>query len=237
MDFFPDPVYNFFGSTTRITGNKLIEIHDLNVVKKEKPILTDINLTIKTGEKIVIRGESGSGKSTLVKSILFFERFSGSVLFQNRKVGEDNLVEYRSHICYIGQIVPNLDESVRDFFKIPYRYRANRQLEVNQARIRALLPALNFEESVLEKNYRDLSGGEKQRLLIMQTLLLDKPVYIFDEVAASLDEKNVKRAVELITEGKQRTVISISHQTEWEKSSTRVIEMKEGRIVRERSLS
>jgi len=215
----------------------LIEVQDLNVTKKGKPILSEINLKISKGEKIVIQGESGSGKSTLVKSILFFERFSGSIFFKNQEVGEGNLIDFRSHIGYIGQIVPNLDESVNDFFKIPYRYKANRHLKANSDSIIRLMANLNFDESILNKNYRDLSGGEKQRLLIMQILLLDKPVYMFDEVTASLDEKNVKRAIELITRKKKRTVISISHHGEWEKCSSRIIEMKQGRIIRNRSRS
>lgn len=214
----------------------MIEVQDLNVIKKGKPILSKINLKISRGEKIVIRGESGSGKSTLLKSILFFDRFAGSIFFHGQEVGEGNLIEYRSHIGYIGQIVPNLDESVEDLFNIPYHYKANRHLKANSERMRRLMSNLNFDETIMNKNYRDLSGGEKQRLLILQLLLLEKPVYLFDEVTASLDEKNVKRAIELITREKKRTVISVSHHGEWEKCSTRLIEMKRGRIVRDRSL-
>jgi ABC-type lipoprotein export system ATPase subunit len=55
-------------------------------------------------------------------------------------------------------------------------------------------------------------------------------------VAASLDEKNVKRAIDLITGEKNRTILSVSHHAEWKKSSTRIIEMKEGRIIKDRSL-
>ena len=215
----------------------MIQIENLEVVKKDKAILSDINLKIGEGEKILIQGESGSGKSTLIKSILFFERFSGTISFRNQEVGEHNLVDFRSHIGYIGQVTPNLDESVVDFFKLPFRYKSNHRLRFNQEQITKLIETLNFDDSVLDKRYNDLSVGEKQRLLILQILRLNKPIYIFDEVTASLDERNIARAIELITRNQQRTVISISHHAEWKKFSDRLIEMKQGRIFRDRSIS
>ena len=215
----------------------MIQIENLEVVKKDKAILSDINLKIGEGEKILIQGESGSGKSTLIKSILFFERFSGTIYFRNQEVGKHNLVDFRSHIGYIGQVTPNLDESVVDFFKLPFRYKSNHRLRFNQEQITKLIETLNFDDSVLDKRYNDLSVGEKQRLLILQILRLNKPIYIFDEVTASLDERNIARAIELITRNQQRTVISISHHAEWKKFSDRLIEMKLGRIFRDRSIS
>jgi putative ABC transport system ATP-binding protein len=168
---------------------KLIEIKNLNVIKNNKSILAGINFSIKSGEKILIRGESGSGKSTLIKSILFFERFSGQVIFHDRPVDEHNLLDFRRHIGYIGQIIPHLDMKIRDFLNVPLDYRVNHRKSYDSAKIKQLLSKLNFDGTVLDKNFKDLSGGEKQRILIAQVLLLGKPVYLFDEVTASLDEK------------------------------------------------
>jgi putative ABC transport system ATP-binding protein len=215
----------------------VIEIQGLKVIKNGKTILSDIDLKISRGEKILIRGESGSGKSTLIKSILFFEIFSGHISFQKKKVNEDNLREFRRNIGYIGQIVPHLNLKIREFLKLPFHYKSNREIKFNPEGMGEMLRGLNFDDSLLDKDFNDLSGGEKQRILILQVLLLKKPVYFFDEVTASLDRKNISRAIKTITNDRKRTIISISHNREWEKYCDRIIEMKKGKIIKEQVLA
>lgn len=210
----------------------LIEIRNLNVTKNGKAILSDINFSIRKGEKILIRGESGSGKSTLIKSILFFERFSGNILFVDRVIEEANLINFRNHIGYIGQITPHIEMKVGNFLKLPLSYRANIHKTFDPTKIKQLLDDLNFDDSVLDKNFNDLSGGEKQRILILQVLLLKKPIYLFDEVTASLDDKNINRAIQAITRKREQTVVSISHNRQWEKYCDRTLVMKAGKIIK-----
>jgi putative ABC transport system ATP-binding protein len=210
---------------------KLIQLEHLNVVKKDTVILKDINLTIHRGDKILIKGESGSGKSTLIKSLLYFEHFRGRLLFREQKITRTNLCFYRRQSGYIGQTVPLFNENVKDFLMIPYRFKSNRKLIFAHERMIELLKGLNFDQTVLDKNFSELSGGEKQRMMILQMLMLDKPIYLLDEVTSALDKKNIKAAVSLITKGKDRTIISISHNEEWEAYCSRVIEIDSGKIV------
>jgi putative ABC transport system ATP-binding protein len=211
-------------------GTQVIQLEQVSVTKDGTDILKSINLEIRKGEKVLLKGESGSGKSTLIKSLLFFEYFRGQVLFEGKPVTKENLGEYRLQSTYIGQTVPNFNEGVRDFLLIPYGFRANRKLEVDGERLRELLAALNFDETVLDKNYAELSGGEKQRMMILQVLMLNKPVFFLDEVTSALDKKNIAAAISLITEDKERTVLSISHNEEWEEYCTRVLVMDKGEI-------
>ncbi len=211
----------------------MIQLENVNVIKQDTAILKDINLTIGKGDKILLKGESGSGKSTLIKSLLFFEHFQGRLLFCGETVTREGLCSYRQHSGYIGQTVPRFNENVRDFLLIPYQFKANKKLIFDSQQMLQLLNALHFEETVLDKNFSELSGGEKQRLMILQMLMMDKPIYFLDEVTSALDKKNIKAAVSLITGDKKRTIVSISHNQEWEERCTRVIEIKKGKIVRD----
>lgn len=208
----------------------MIQLEQVSVTKDSTVILKSIDLEIRRGEKVLLKGESGSGKSTLIRSLLFFEYFRGKILFEGKPVTTESLGEYRRRSGYIGQTVPNFSESVRDFLLTPYGFKANRHLEMDEPRLRGLLGALNFDETVLDKNYPELSGGEKQRMMILQVLMLDKPVFFLDEVTSALDKKNISAAVSLITGDKERTVLSISHNEEWEEYCTRVIVMDKGEI-------
>ncbi len=211
----------------------MIQLEDVNVIKQDTAILKDINLTIGKGDKILLKGESGSGKSTLIKSLLFFEHFQGRLLFYGETVTRESLCSYRRRSGYIGQTVPNFHENVRDFLRIPYQFKANKKLTFDSQQMLQLLNALHFDETVLDKNFSELSGGEKQRMMILQMLMMDKPIYFLDEVTSALDKKNIKAAVSLITGDKKRTVVSISHNQEWEDCCTRVIELEKGKIVRD----
>jgi putative ABC transport system ATP-binding protein len=212
---------------------QLIRLEHVKVVKKDTIILKDITLTINKGDKILLKGESGSGKSTLIKSLLYFEHFRGRLLFREQEITRENLCFYRRQSGYIGQTVPNFNENVRDFLMIPYKFKSNKELSFEHERMMELLYGLNFDESVLEKNFSELSGGEKQRMMILQMLMLDKPIYLLDEVTSALDKKNIKAAVSLITKGKDRTILSISHNEEWEDQCSRVIELDNGKIIKD----
>lgn len=215
----------------------VIEIRNLSVIQNGKAILSDINFSIGQGEKILVRGESGSGKSTLIKSILFFVRFAGEILFSGQTVGEHNLFDYRSRIGYIGQQTPHLNLKIRDFLRMPFGYRANHPMKPDPNKIAGMLNDLHFDSSVMEKNFNDLSGGEKQRLMILQVMLLEKPVYLFDEVTSALDEKNIESAIGLMTRNRKQTVVSISHNRQWEPLCDRILVIKAGKIIREKAVS
>lgn len=193
--------------------------------------MKDINLTVHKGDKILLKGESGSGKSTLIKSILYFEHFTGRILFKGSPITRENLSQYRRQTGYIGQTIPNFTENVRDFLAIPYGFKANKDRTMDPQRLARLLETLNFDRNIPDKNYSELSGGEKQRLVILQMLLLDKPVYFLDEVTSALDKKNITAAVSAFTNDNHRTVLSIAHNPEWEDHCTRIIEMDKGRII------
>lgn len=213
----------------------MINLKNIEVVKKETRILDNINLDIQPGEHILLKGESGSGKSTLIKSIIFFEIFNGAVLYKDEPITRENLCDFRRNCGYIGQTTPIVDDTVGRFLEMPFHYKSNRSLQYNPQAVNRLLELLNFTTDVLEKQFADLSGGEKQRMMILQLILLDKPVFLLDEVTAALDKKNIQAAIQLLTRDKNKTVLSISHNQEWEEYCTRIIEMNGGRILSDTS--
>jgi putative ABC transport system ATP-binding protein len=211
----------------------MIQLEQVTVVKQNTVILKNLDLTLHPGEKILLKGESGSGKSTLIKSLLFFEWFQGRILFNGEPVGRQKLCLYRRQFGYIGQTVPNFHDQVRDFLYIPTTFKSNKTLDFDTKRITGLLEKLNFTAAVLDKNFSDLSGGERQRMMILQMLMMDKPIYLLDEVTSALDKKNIRAVVSLFTAEQKRTLLSISHNEEWEDYCTRIIRLERGEIVQD----
>lgn len=212
----------------------MIEIKNLQVRRKHCFILNDINLLINRGDRVLIRGKSGSGKSTLLKVILLFEPFSGILKYEKEAIDEKNLHFYRKNLAYISQTVPNFNERTEEFLKLPFGYKANRHLHFNKEKTMDLFHQLNIDSSVLNISFSCLSGGEKQRLMVLQTLLMDKPILILDEVTSNLDRENIECLISEITSDAYKTVISVSHNQEWEGHCNRILELRDGKIYSQR---
>jgi putative ABC transport system ATP-binding protein len=80
----------------------------------------------------------------------------------------------------------------------------------------------------IDKNFQDLSGGEKQRISIIISIIMEKEIYLLDEVTSSLDNKMKEKVVDYFVDKMDKTEIIISHDSHWiNKSGLRVINLEE----------
>lgn len=207
----------------------MLEIKNLTIIKAGKPILKDCNFRIKSGEKALISGESGTGKSTFLKAILFFEHHTnGEIYYSSRKINAENIDQFRKNFVYIGQKAPFFEGTVEEYLCLPFTFKHNQHNIPTD--LDKYLQLLNFPDSILKQKYEKLSGGEQQRITILQSLLLDKPFFLLDEITSSLDENNIYQVVKLIIGANERSVISISHNKEWMDFVDNIYLMKNGKL-------
>jgi len=210
----------------------LLRVSDLKVVKSNKSILDGISFTLNPGDRMILSGESGSGKSTLIRSLLLFESLiAGEIRWQDELVVSRNVQEYRKHFVYVGQRPPAFDGSVSDYIQLPYSFRFNCSEMPSEQKIYDALSRFDLSEDVLNQSYSALSGGEQQRVTLIQGLLLDRPVLLLDEVTSSLDPANVNRVVDSILEDTKQIVISVSHQDRWQKAGVLSYAIREGKLI------
>ena len=145
---------------------------------------------------------------------------------------------YRNNFSFINQKAPFFEGTASEFLKQPFTLASNQdKLEtIEKLDIKTYLEKINLAEDVLEKEFSSLSGGEQQRLSILQILLLDKTILLLDEITSALDKTNRDKVISLILdeENKGKTVIIVSHSNEeWLKTGkiTRVINIEKGEIV------
>jgi len=206
----------------------MLRLEDIRVKHGKTEILRGIHLAVRPGEKLWIHGPSGGGKSTLLKVMFCAEYFSGRLIFNHQAITSETLPDYRARLGYISQRIPDFSGSVEEVLRHPFRFRANRRFPFPMDRAREILTLLRFDTRVLTKQFADLSGGERQRMVVLLLLLLDRPVFLLDEVTAALDPDNIERVVNLLTRVPDKTVISVSHNTEWRKHCTRNLLMVDG---------
>ncbi len=197
------------------SDNFAIEVNDLTVAYRDKPVLWDIDLNVPAGGVLMaVVGPNGAGKSTLVKTILGLVRpVAGSVLIHGRPFQEQ-----RRLVAYVpqrGTVDWDFPTSVLDVVMMG-RYGALGWLRRPGKRERA--QAVDALEKVGMQDFAtrqisQLSGGQQQRVFLARALAQDAQVYFMDEPLQGADAKTEVAVVELLQElrAEGRTVVVVHH--------------------------
>jgi len=201
-----------------------------------KPIISNLNLHIKNGERVCIVGEIGSGKSTILKLILKLHEPNNGTIFLN---GESyNIVPVktvRKIIGYVPQQPVLFNRSILDNIKYSNPH-------VNDEYIINLLYQLNLTDafsnldeglnSKIGKNGSKISGGQRQLVWSLRILLHNPDILILDEPTASLDEKTKDLLIRLYDHFMMnKTIIMVTHDQTLMKYANRMIVMDSGKII------
>lgn len=201
----------------RITGYNftMIKLENIDLELGGKQVFKKFNFYAEKGMKVLLDAPSGTGKSCFFNIIMGFMRpTAGSVRIGGRELSGVNVCEVRKRICYIAQESRLTGASVRDVLCEIGSYKANKGLDFGEARIRELLHEFSLEEGTLERSIEALSGGERQRLSFVICLLLNRDIWLLDEITAGLD-KHRKRVVMESVSASDKTVIVASHDPGW----------------------
>ena len=192
----------------------MIKLEDITVRINNAYILKDFNLSIERGEKVLISGKSGIGKSTLLKLLLGFALpDKGSIHFNDSILDKDNIWEFRKSMAYVSQDLDIGEGEVRELINNIFIYKSNSEAAFDKDRLTELMHVFELDEEILTKNYEELSGGEKQRVVIIISVLLQRDIFLLDEISSALDENLKKKVINYFLEQKDLTVIIVSHDT------------------------
>lgn len=186
-----------------------------NITKKfsEQFVLENFSFTISEGDKVIISGKSGIGKTTLFRLLLGFETVdNGTIYFNEQILDEQSVWNLRRKVAYVSQDLNIGYGKVRAFLQNTLSLKANLHLKNNSdTKIKELFDQFCLNENIHEKDIEELSGGEKQRIAIINSLLLQRDIFFLDEITSALDISLKKTVMDYFFQNPNYTVLSVSH--------------------------
>ncbi len=204
-------------------------------------VLNDIAFTVNKGEFVSVIGKSGCGKSTLLYILSTMDTdYEGDVLIEQetmRGKKEKQLARVRNEkIGFVFQFHYLLNEfTVLENVMLPGLKLG--VLKEDEVKIKAMDLLKEFDIHPLSDKYANqLSGGEKQRVAIARALINSPSIIMCDEPTGNLDKKNgliVFDIFKRLAEENQQTLLVVTHDEEFAKNSHRIIEIEDGRIIKQ----
>ncbi len=192
----------------------IFEFRNVSLRTETKTVLDNFNLTVRSGEKVMMTGPSGVGKTTILRLPLGFRRpDAGQVLFRGQPVNGPTAWRIRREVAYVSQDVALGHGTAREFIDRTFSYRANMAAKPTAAALEGTLERLHLPTAILAQELADVSGGEKQRLGILVALLLGRRVFLLDEITSALDPALKAEMLTIFLENPDWTVLAVSHDT------------------------
>jgi len=199
-----------------------------------EPVLRAASVDIEPGSYTLIRGPSGCGKSTLLRLMCRLEEPQrGVIRFRSTDIRELQAAELRRKVAYVQQSPTLVEGSIRTNLLLAFAFKSNAGLQrPSDDELEAHLRELRLDTTGLDKNAKNLSVGEAQRVCLIRTLLLQPEVLLMDEPTSALDPTSAGLVLETARRQHRAgtTLLLVSHADTPPDGITSTITMQNGEV-------
>jgi HlyD family secretion protein len=224
---------------------KNISLKNISFGYGNKNYLKNINLDIKKNQIIGFAGYTASGKTTLLDLIsgLIYPR-SGTFLIDKKKLEKKDIIKWRNNFSIVHQNPHILKETLLENITFSKILKA----KVNYIRLKECLKISRLEKfiaklpngihSIISERGLNISGGEKQRIVIARAIYFNKNIIIFDEATNSLDTQTELEIIDMLKNlSNKKTILIIAHRMSTLKICDKIFLLNKGKIVKQGSLA
>ena len=211
--------------------NNNIEFKNVAYSYDSYNIFENLSFNINKGDFVFVKGDSGVGKSTLFKILTKqINDYKGKVIVDNTNIKNLSVNDIRNNICFVSQNEIIFTDTILNNITL-FKEATKKELEkvIRITGIDKFLKEKNISLNfLLEENGHNISGGERQRILLARALLQNKKILILDETTNGIDTLSEENIVRKVKEEYDVTLILISHRYDNLKLFNRVFEIKGG---------
>ena len=215
----------------------MLEVKKLKKKFGSNVVLNDISFNVSKGDIISIVGPSGSGKSTLLRCLNLIEKpSSGDIIFEGisligKKTDLSLLRQKMGMVFQQFNLFPHLTV-IDNITLAPVKLKLMNEVTARKKALE-LLNTINLKDKA-EHYPNELSGGKKQRVAIIRTLIMEPDIILFDEPTSALDPEMIGEVLDLIKKVADtgKTMVIVSHEMNFvKKVSNRVLFIDGGKVI------
>ena len=206
----------------------MLSAYNISIHFGNERILDQFSCHIERGAFVCITGISGCGKTSLLKSFLGLTPLaSGSIKVNKVILSEATCGMIRKNISYLPQDLAlpydTVDEAVRQIIRI-----GGLNLHSCKISLHTNMEKLGLDKELLDKRLAEISGGQRQRLMLATLSLLDREVWLLDEPTAALDKISRNYVIDFLIEQQHRgqTIVAVSHDTFFSAQCSTIIPLR-----------
>ncbi len=201
-----------------------------------RPLMTGINLDIKSGQKVAIVGPTGCGKTTFINLLLrFYDVNAGRITVDGYDIRDIARHSLRRNYGMVLQETWIKSGTIKENLKLGRPSASDEEMieACKRVHCHGFINRLeNGYDTVIDENGGDLSGGQKQLLCIARAMISDPPILVLDEATSSIDtrtEVKVQNAMKELMDG--RTSLVVAHRLSTIMEVDLILVMKDGNII------
>lgn len=192
----------------------MLQIENASIAYNNVVLFSRFNLQLNRGEIASISGPSGCGKTSLLNAILGFTPLKeGSIILNGILLEKGSIDLIRKQIAWIPQELALPLEWVKEMIQLPFGLKANRNTPFSESRLFACFEDLGLEKELYHKRVNEVSGGQRQRMMIAVASMIGKPLIIVDEPTSSLDSCSTGKVLSFFRRQTEKgsAVLAVSH--------------------------
>lgn len=192
----------------------MLYIENASIAYNNEVLFSGFSLHLNRGEIASISGPSGCGKTSLLNAILGFTPLKeGRIVLNGTVLDKSSIDIVRKQIAWIPQELALPLEWVKDMVQLPFDLKANRNSPFSETRLFEHFEELGLEQELYYKRVNEISGGQRQRMMIAVASMIGKPLIIVDEPTSALDSESSGKVLTFfrrLTE-KGSAILTVSH--------------------------
>ena len=184
----------------------MLHINNACIAFGTEVLFSGLNLNLERGKTACIVGQSGCGKTSLLNAVMGFVPLKeGTIKVGDTLLDKSTIDIIRRQIAWIPQELALPLEWVKDMVQLPFGLKANRGTPFSETRLFACFEDLGLERELYYKRVNEISGGQRQRMMIAVASMIGKPLTIVDEPTSALDGKSTFFLPQADRKGKYHT--------------------------------